>query len=307
MLVLKWVYLSNHQNPSKIAMFYPNYKKRGNHEENRFKICLYCCKKSKKMIVIQGKVQLRLKKLFPGFDASDLNVPAVLCPACDTRLRRSLKEGQMCVIPEMEKFVSIKFSTRGFTKTPYCQCHICTLVSRSVVNFSAQAKPVVVRKSETRKETAYGPVKRVQEQSFPNKRCVKCLGLLGRGIIHVCNMTNLMVNVQSLPINSRQKGQLASRLLKDRMGDVTQNSDSTGNGGLVLPQQHGKPLTVDIGPKEKNVSPSISVDSMRKMQTALDLSTRKTLSIASFIIAGTNTRRIIEPNFNQNFGTKSYF
>lgn len=61
------------------------------HNENRFKICFLCWKKSIKIPIIQRRNQTKLPDLSKGFDFSDERLPAVLCLAGNASVSRSLK------------------------------------------------------------------------------------------------------------------------------------------------------------------------------------------------------------------------
>lgn len=70
-------------------MFFLNYKKLENHEENLHKLCLLCLKKSKKMFIISDTIKSKLSKCCTNYSNVAQNVPKVLCPSCEKKLHRA--------------------------------------------------------------------------------------------------------------------------------------------------------------------------------------------------------------------------
>lgn len=114
--------------------------------------------------------------------------------------------------------------------------------------------------------------------------------------------------MQNVGLTSKQTEHISARLLKDKIATNSsggEGSHSRNEGLISLSQHRGKPLTVNIAGATRNSQvPSISANSLRQMQTDIDLSSRKVLRIAAFIRAETNSPAILEPNYQKKYITK---
>lgn len=285
-------------------MFYPNYKKSENHEANRYKICLLCLQKSKRMFIISETIKLKLIKCCVEYNDVVEIVSAVLCPKCEKSLHKASKCGQTIKIPELEKFT--QRVTRSSSKSQKCLCFLCTLMSHNKhENFLKASEQV----TEQRKKSTLKPVTvKVQNQE---KRCSQCFSIISRGKKHKCHRTGLVENltdsVDRLD-DTKLKEQVVSKLLK-KIATSKNNLDDTSKNkrdiSVSLSQNRGKLLNVTLRLTEHK-APVIYANSLKKMQTTLNLSKRKVLTVAKFIRSETKNPNIIETNFKNKLDEMSH-
>ena len=138
------------------------------------------------------------------------------------------------------------------------------------------------------------------------KRCSKCCSVIARGKTHKCNLTSFIDNIHGNlnQYNLKEKEHMISSLLKTTINEKKKKCELLDTNNIPLSQRNGKPLRVAFQPKKTEI-PLITVDSLRKMQTDLDLSKRKTLGVPFFIRTETKLPNIIEPNYEKKLDEKS--
>ena len=267
-------------------MIYPNYKKRGNHEENRLKICLICLKKSKKMCLINEKIISFIIKI-ENYNLDDIKYPKVVCNVCKVKVYKCAKENDFSLnLTNLNKFSLLKQSTRN-SDSIICKCFLCKLISeKSKYNFFKKTMKVVKKNSNIK----------VKKEKF-EKRCPDCFNIIGCGIKHKCNFTNLITNVinKASELDEKKKVQLASTLLKTAIQKSSENNKVQQETDLNLSQLHGKPVKISVNPSEPKKT-LIRVDDLCKLKTNLNLSDRQVNGVSQFIRESTNNRKIIEPH-----------
>ena len=145
------------------------------------------------------------------------------------------------------------------------------------------------------------------------KRCSQCFSLISRGKRHKCNKTSLVQNLTksiSGLDDIRQKEHVVSKLIQNIANEKNNLNDQANKKHDILvslSQNRGKLLNVSVRPSERK-DPVISSESFKKMQTELDLSKRKVLSLATFIRSETKNTKILERDFKKKFeGTSHLF
>lgn len=113
----------------------------GTHDENRRKICLFCCKKkgrngASKIIVItlKGKIESLVNSVFK-YEADDKSLPNGICSTCLNKLYEAKKtEKKLLEAPKLSfNYKNIKTRVEGDS---LCQCLICQLARKTHDNFS---------------------------------------------------------------------------------------------------------------------------------------------------------------------------
>lgn len=143
------------------------------------------------------------------------------------------------------------------------------------------------------------------------KRCSQCYSLIARGKRHKCNKTSLIENLvesASRLNSSKLKEHVVSELIKSVSQEKNSFSDQKNNErdvSISISQNRGKSLTATLHPFEKKHS-VISSKSLQKLQTDLNLSKRKVLDVAKFIISETKDKKIMEKNFKSKLDDASH-
>lgn len=104
-----------------------SFKKAGTHEENRYKLCLICLKKSKVIIEVKGAIKEKIVALCSEYDPNDERLPAALCTVCKIKVYRLFKEKKKSIklkLSDYSKFVPLRKNTRE-TINLKCQCSLC--------------------------------------------------------------------------------------------------------------------------------------------------------------------------------------
>lgn len=115
------------------------------HYLNRFKICLLCYGKTKKMFEIKNKLKDEIEKVF-NYNANDERLPSAICSYCKRILYR-LKSGQQLslnITNYSEKH--FKKVTRLNSKLP-CDCQLCQLAKLPKCGNFAKGKILPPKKS----------------------------------------------------------------------------------------------------------------------------------------------------------------
>lgn len=113
----------------------------GTHDENRSKICIFCCKKkggngASKIIVItsKGKIESLVNSVFK-YEADNKCLPNGICSTCLNKLYEEKKtEKKLLEAPKLSfNYKSMETRTEGDL---LCQCLICQLARKIPDNLS---------------------------------------------------------------------------------------------------------------------------------------------------------------------------
>ena len=158
----------------------PTFK--SNHNENRKKVCLMCFEKggaSCREIVEGGVVHQSINTYFiENLDPCNGRFPTGICSRC-RKLLTQIKNGEKT---SNDLFEPYNFSSIVIIKetrnTPDCQCKICA-IARQKGTLSSSSQVIGRPKHES--------------QAFPSpmpiKVCQMCYNVIGKGLSHVCNIT----------------------------------------------------------------------------------------------------------------------
>lgn len=264
-----------------------SHKKRGNHEENRYKLCLLCLKKFKKWCEIKGCLKEKLLEICSDYNPSDERIPAVLCNFCKINVYKCYKNKNKIKVPDLySEFAPLPKTTRQ-SENITCVCKLCEMVGyNSVPNFCLN--------NDKRK----------------NKKIKKCTCISDASGKHKCSTNVLLQNVKQkidAECNVKDKEKLVSSLLKDIVKE--NNASETGEqkeikNQITLSQFHGKPLKVEIKPKEVPSS-QISVDSLYKLQNKMNCSDNTLINKIVPEIRKGNNYKIIEPKLKSKLMEKN--
>lgn len=276
-------------------MVFPNYKKSCDHEGNRIKICLFCCRKSKKMINIAGSLEQKLIKITNNYDKFDDRLPTVLCPACKLSIFQGLniRASSISLEASIQKFLSIRRDLRSCTACDNeCQCYLCNAVRKA---------PETVAKKSTN----------IKKDSV-KKRCYKCLSPIGKGLKHKCTGETALSNIKNnvFEKNEKQKEHLVVDILKDRVpakNNFENSSNSENDRKIMLSHKHGKPIAVELAADNKKAKKSIiSTDTLNKIKTNLNLSGRKLFGMTAAIKIESNNLIGFEKNYQKQIVDKTH-
>lgn len=152
------------------------------HEENRHRICFFCLTKitsafSEIKNVLKALIISHFSDFSSKFDVSDDRFPAVICPACHTKLykvRAGAKIESLAIPDEYQNYPILqKVVTRARAVQQRCACNICDIL----INYGT------VRKSSLKK-----PMKKILAKKMAiERRCAECGNIIGRGIRRKCN------------------------------------------------------------------------------------------------------------------------
>lgn len=264
------------------------------HEENRHSICLMCKKKpNKKFFKTTGKINDEIKKIFSDFNNKDSRLPAVVCDSCRLKITRTSANTSSKALLQMPDYSQYCFKVKtrngSIDSGNICECTLCTEVRSRKGQFN-----VIKRNPKSSK-----PLK-------TNNRCSKCCNVIAKGIMHKCNKTTFLKNVEEVVETSKQAEHLVSGLLKNMIMKNNGKAETT-NAAVSLSQGRGKPLKININEKEKKQARQISADNLRELQNDLNLSDNKVKAISKFLRKKkTNLQGIIEPNAREINSQKSH-
>lgn len=145
------------------------------HQENRFKICLFCHGKTKTMYAINIDLKEKIKCLFPNLVIDNNDLPAALCSTCRRKVFQGVtgqnkprkKEYEKIKICDTSKFTGEKRVTRLSGDDKLCLCGLCELA----------------RKSKCKKQKK----KCDDNKKNVTKSCRKCFKTIRKGVLHKCN------------------------------------------------------------------------------------------------------------------------
>lgn len=209
---------------------------KGSHAVNCTRICLLCLNKPKTFHKIAGVIMRKIEDLFPEFDHTDTRLPTVICNGCRYKICYTLKP---VTFPDYSSYPRLNYSDGGDD----CECKLCrTVQSRQSVFPQKQKTSKIIKKSE--------------------KKCIKCLNPIHRGINHNCDVKNLLDNLLKIldeHWNSKNFQQITSGLIKIMLGDQAKSH----NNKIQLSQIKSKALEILVKPKNAQQRSIISIEPSR--------------------------------------------
>lgn len=231
------------------------------HEENRFKVCLYCGQKTNEKLSLDWIV----KRIKFDFDLSDRRIPKGICSSCRNCVVRTGIE------PKSSENWNEIIVTPDTRSKHSCSCKICNIAKQ-------QGRPM---KRKPGPPADSPPVK--------IKVCDKCLTVIGKGLSHKCTSVSLKNNVlQKISSEVKVGEQIASHVIRDKLEDSSKV--------IKLTSEAGRPLTVTVGQQSKvTENKQISVTDMLHLQSKLSISNTKTVKLATELRLIMKDRSIIQP------------
>ena len=209
-----------------------------NRDENRKVVCLMCLKKANRHLTtfLEGKMQIVYGQEIK-FD--DARFPKGICETSRTALRKRYK-GHQVELPQLYQLerINVKTPTRG---NP-CECFICCIGHLKLT------EKYPLETTET-------------EEKMSDRRCSKCLLLIGRGLPHQCSTAQFKENLRSLPAND---GKVAEQIASSTIT----NKEASPHGTIRLSQLKGG-QTFPITPGNKICLSYLSILRKQKMTFAV--------------------------------------
>ena len=158
--------------------------------------------------------------------------------------------------------------TRSKTDTK-CDCRICVIGRMNGIEYKLYEKEQSNKPGRIKVTSNTPPAKKLP-------LCSKCYGLVTRGVTHVCNKTNKRENLANFVRTS--SGNTKSKVTCDVLKSLCTDQGASTSGGSVSLVTGGKPLPVTVGRAPLAVKkPRFSLDSLKRLQTSINLSDRQTL------------------------------
>lgn len=208
------------------------------HDDCRKTVCFLCMRKCERELTdfLIGKIKKLVKS---DIDFNDPRVPRALCSNCSLLLRRKDSGDQNVTLPALFSFSSIvvKPQTRSSSS---CECLICKIGKLKLNAAHPLQKPGPSPIQLT--HSIPGPSGATSQTKTSEKRCSKCLSVIGRGLPHNCTPRirhqNLKELVRDDPIGAEQIA--SSVIAKKEASPHGTVRLSQGLGGKLFPVTPGK-------------------------------------------------------------------
>lgn len=231
------------------------------HEENRYKICLICLRKTEKMFEINEHLLKNLKSALNMEFVLEDHLPASLCSSCKRNISFKLSKDNTrnvtLKLPDFSKFSDYE-KRSSVTEKRMCSCYLCELARQLYKSKNKRKSNVTVSKSQ---------------KNVTTKRCCKCFKKIGQGVSHKCNRSacveNLMQEIkENLDLPQKKK------LIKNLIDDGSVNS-------TPITKQRPEPFV-------------ISSEDFIKIKTKHNLSSKTALSVATDFRIATRNRKFFQ-------------
>lgn len=232
------------------------------HEQNRNKVCLLCCRKAntkKRNMTLTDQDISRIKQFVqPDFDRNNPKFPNALCGTCRCKLTRKTKSPEL-EIPKLKDFNSMIEITPATRSNLPCNCYICNIGrDKGFSKLPVKVNNILI--------------------------CTLCIGVINKGMKHVCTEANAADNVINLmsDLTEKTKSQVTSKLL-----DMFPKEDNTCSLST-----RGRFRRVTINPKPETSSMFVA-ENFTSIKTQLNLSHNSIGKIANMI-------RSVQGKFNES-------
>ncbi|KAJ8688207.1 hypothetical protein QAD02_024002 [Eretmocerus hayati] len=133
--------------------------------------------------------------------------------------------------------------------------------------------------------------------SHVEKKCIKCLSSIARGLSHTCNESTRIENLKALLSSTSDKSRQI--VVSSELRDLIDQRDKSESSSDISLSTLGRPMRVEINPKPTTESPElIPAEVMVSLQADYNLSKNVTLGIVSTVRRVTGKRKIIESGVN---------
>ena len=271
-----------------------------NHEESRKAVCLLCLKKTTSELTATVIDRIKLF-VCSNLNFEDSRVPAGICSTCRKALQEKQSDSESKrKLPDLFDFSKIKIPVTLRSSSVPCTCTICQIARSVEENGIGNGHPLAI---SSRKRGRPETLDSDQQVSFknspppPEKKCPRCLSIIGKGKRHICTPKTLTENLSSLAETFPKSGEhLASSIIKQK--------EASPGGTVRLSQLFGKPYPVVPGSSKSfktQATPCLTTSSMIEIQQATGLSNTKMRNLASVIHKSTPKKSGIEPYFQKKF------
>ena len=250
----------------------PKAKQKSLHEGHsvcRGKIGVVCLEKFKRPLTTNLITELKkFTKNFDKISPEDERVASGICDPCRNLLRLKISgknETKDFRILSGFSFVSNAVLPKTRSKLDNdCNCFLCNHARSFRVGSSAQSSNSGDSKTAKKKK----------KLKVKQSRCADCLTLIGKGIYHDCSDTTLLESLKEL-------GEKKPLVIGSLSAHVVKTTPASPNGTRRVPQMHGQPFAVEIGPVKPPPEP-ISHDAVIEHKLQHNLSQRQTKGMVTF-------------------------
>ncbi|XP_047125707.1 uncharacterized protein LOC124807639 isoform X2 [Hydra vulgaris] len=246
-----------------------------NHDENRKVVCLLCLKKANRQLTtfLHEKIQQVYRQ---QINFEDVRVPQGLCKTSRTALRKRY-EGHPGELPALFDFETI--IVKPLTRGNPCECLICCIGWLKL----------------TEKHPLDTDTK---EEKISNKRCSKCLSLIGRRLPHQFSVSQFRENIRSLAAND---GKVAEQIASSTIT----SKDASPHGTVRLSQtKSGREFPITPGPSSAKQllkdHPVVTAQDLAQVQINTGLSNNGIRKLAT-TINNVSTTKVLEPYIVKKF------
>ena len=154
------------------------------HKECRKSVCVICMKKGDQELTENYKSTIP-QQIQKDLDFNDERVPLATCISCRSQIG-NLCDGKTTVVPKLYHFetILIKPATR-FSNV--CECLLC-----QIAKLKGKEKHPFSKFQESE------PKLPQQASQNAEKRCTKCLSIIGRGLSHNCTLGTRHENLRKI-------------------------------------------------------------------------------------------------------------
>ena len=234
---------------------------RMNHSECREHICANCFQKAK------CKLTPRLIKALQEFIYLDYNPkvmswPTGICKSCESVLN-NFARGNFSTGIRKPVGLRLMNDVRIFPRSKNCRCQICYIAKLNGQEFLCHLR----RNGNPTKSPTI-------------KLCPSCLGVVARGVSHVCTNRTRIANVQDL-LTTPEKEKIASEVLRTKKLESKEFTLNT----------YGRPSKIDFSQPVQQVS----LNQMAELQLSLGFTQNQVLGVAKHV-RKTLGKGSVEPN-----------
>ena len=261
------------------------------HAEFCNKLCLLCLAKGPCLLPIKRPANSTAKhdlisyirsSWWPEYDPDNEKLPRVICMNCRFKVIQHNNPTVVNPTPLPPKLMYENIVFKPETRfNPKCGCDICL---HGRFKFSKLGDPIkckVLPQPQTGNYRTGPKGVKCSRKAGTEKRCNKCLQVIGRGLRHACTKTKKMDNLTGLvkATSTRTKSRVIAGELSKAFAEVSKESESQNSREKVisLATKGPKPLKISLDARKQ---PLVTHKDLINLQTSLNLSDRGILKVA---------------------------
>ena len=248
------------------------------HDEVLDKICGVCYRKEGKGNKLQNistkTLEYIRKHHHTEYEVASGDYARKVCASCNNAIHLIGKAGgpetvKRKLAAPMYDSIQVDRLTRSSNQ---CQCFWCKIWRMNGGEYNAHVAAMSVKP---------GPKAAPTEPPETVLRCDQCMGEVGKGVSHKCNVTSMETNtldlIEAMPSTSKQR--IVSKLLDNLREDQGVNPKKPGTLMLATRGSHFKTITIGpVRPQRKFTHQDIL-----RMKVGLGFSGKQTLGLGKFL------------------------